>query len=135
MTESVNDIERDIEATRTRLFDTIERIQDRLTVSGIVDEVMGQAGVPRAESGHDFVLGLLRRHPLPVMIAAAGLGFLVYRQSRKRATLTAREIHDAEFVEVPVVTTGQARVYDPDTSPRHPGADLTESRRALEAQA
>lgn len=79
---SVTELEQDVAETRRRLHATIDRIQDKLTVSGMVDEVMGQAGVPRLTNGHDFVLGLLRRHPVPVMIAAAGLGFLIYRMSK-----------------------------------------------------
>lgn len=120
--ESVGEIERDIAATRSRLNGTIDRIQSKLTVSGIVDEVMGQAGVPKMESGHDFVLGLLRRHPVPVMIAAAGLGFLVYRMNKRqeRAALTYR---DPDVIDVPVLNTGKARIYDPDTSTRHPTVD------------
>jgi hypothetical protein len=37
MTASLTRIERDIEETRSRLYDTIDRIQDRLTVPGMVD--------------------------------------------------------------------------------------------------
>lgn len=133
MAETVKELERDIEATRNRLQDTFGQIQDRLTVSGIVDEVMGQAGVPRMESGHDFVLGILRRHPVPVLIAAAGLGWFVYRQNRRTRALAVREISDADYVEVPVANTGQARIYDPDASTRHPSADVADARRALEA--
>lgn len=80
---SVNELEAEVAATRNRLNTTIDRIQDKLTVSGIVDEFMGQAGVPRMASGHDFVFGLLRRHPVPVMVAAAGIGVLLYRMSKR----------------------------------------------------
>jgi hypothetical protein len=124
--DSVHEIEQDIAATRSRLHGTIDRIQGKLTVAGIVDEVMGQAGVPKMESGHDFVLGLLRRHPVPVMIAAAGLGFLVYRMNKRqeRAALTYR---DPDVIDVPVLNTGKARIYDPDTSTRHPAADALDA--------
>lgn len=123
--ESVHEIEQDIAATRSRLHGTIDRIQGKLTVAGIVDEVMGQAGVPKMESGHDFVLGLLRRHPVPVMIAAAGLGFLVYRMNKRteRAVLTYRD----DVIDVPVLNTGKARIYDPDLSTRHPGVDALDA--------
>ena len=129
--ESVRAIEADIEATRSRLNGTIDRIQQRLTVSGIVDEVMGSAGVPRYQGGHDFVLGLMRRHPVPAMLAAAGIGWFFYQMNRDR-TLAAAAIADAEYVEVPALNDGQARIYDPDIPARHPATDL---RRSIEAKA
>lgn len=126
---SVGEIEAEIAQTRAKLYDNIDRIQDKLTVAGIVDEMMGSAGVPRFENGHDFVLGLMRRHPVPTLIAAAGLGWFVYRMNRRYGRATqAAGIADAEFVEVPVLNDGRARAYDPDLLPRHPSIDSIESR-------
>lgn len=124
---SLTDLEADAEATRNRLHATIDRIQEKLTVSGMVDEFMGQAGVPKLESGHDFVLGLLRRHPVPVMIAAAGVGFLIYRMNQG-AVRRGREL-PADVVDVPVLNDGHARAYDPDLSSRHPVTEVTGTRR------
>ena len=54
------------------------------------------------------------------MIAAAGLGFLVYRMNkRNERALTYRE----DVIDVPVLNTGKARIYDPDLSTRHPAVD------------
>ena len=93
---SVGEIERDIAATRARLHDTIDEIQSRLTVSGIVDEVLGQAGVPRLTgSGHDFVFGIMRRNPLPVMVAAAAVGFLIHRRNKRMAARPYAVVADA----------------------------------------
>ena len=131
MSSSVRAIEADIEETRDRLNDTLDRIQQRLTVSGIVDEVMGSAGVPRAQGGHDFALGLFRRNPVPILIAAAGIGYVFYRMNRSRR-LAADPIADAEYVDVSALNDGQARVYDPDGPARHP---VPERRRSIEAQA
>ncbi|MGA0599005.1 DUF3618 domain-containing protein [Enterovirga sp. CN4-39] len=131
--ETSREIETEIEATRARLYGTIDRIQSRLTVAGIVDEVMGSAGVPRTQNGHDFVLGLMRRHPLPMMVAAAGLGYLIYRMNRQRAAETT--IADVDYVEVPAINDGQARLYDPDLPSRHPNPDAIEGRWPHGAQA
>jgi hypothetical protein len=131
MSSSVKAIEADIEETRDRLNDTLDRIQQRLTVSGIVDEVMGSAGVPRSQEGHDFALGVLRRHPVPILIAAAGIGYFFYRLNRSRR-LAADAIADAEYVDVSVLNDGQARIYDPDLPARHTPPDR---RRSIEAQA
>lgn len=120
---SVNELEQDIEATRSRLNGTIDRIQEKLTVSGIVDEVMGQAGVPRLESGHDFVFSLLRRHPVPLMIAAAGLGFAVYQMNRQKAArLTAisreRDVADRRpALAKPPIYAPDLSLPDPSTDP------------------
>lgn len=130
--ESVREIEADIEATRNRLYGTIDRIQQKLTVSGIVDEVMGSAGVPRSQNGHDFILGLMRRHPVPIMIAAAGIGWFVYRMNRRRTAAAADAIADAEYVEVPAVSDGRGSAYGeggPTASSSH------DIRRSIEAQA
>lgn len=119
---SVAELELEVAATRERLSATIDRIQDKLTVSGMVDEFMGQAGLPAAEQGHDLVIGLLRRHPIPVMIAAAGLGFLIYRMNRSGSgSLDGRLLGD-DVVDVPAVNDGHVRLYDPDLSTRHPVA-------------
>ncbi|WP_375459383.1 DUF3618 domain-containing protein [uncultured Enterovirga sp.] len=126
---SLTELEADAEATRHRLHATIDRIQEKLTVSGMVDEFMGQAGVPRLETGHDFVLGLLRRHPVPVMIAAAGLGFLIYRMNQRERDVRLARVRGPEMVDVPALNDGQARVYDPDLPSRHPLAGLTGAER------
>lgn len=130
---SSQEIEAEIEQTRARLYGTIDRIQSKLTVAGIVDEVMGSAGVPRYQNGHDFVLGLIRKHPVPVMLAAAGLGYFVYRLNRQRAAEPM--IADVDYVEVPAINDGQARIYDPDLPTRHPIPDAIEGQRPFGAQA
>lgn len=117
---SVHELEEDVAETRDRLQTTISRIQDKLTVSGMVDEIMGQAGVPRMETGHDVVLGLLRRHPVPVMIAAAGLGYLIYRMNKSADRREVLSLAGDEVLDVAAVNDGHARLYDPDGSPRHP---------------
>jgi hypothetical protein len=94
----------------------------------MVDEVMGQAGVPRMENGHDFVLGLLRRHPVPVMIAAAGIGFLIYRMNKTSERRAAARI-TTDVVDVPVLNDGHARTYDPDLPSRHQAVDVTGTKR------
>lgn len=128
---SVHGIEQDIAATRSRLNDTIDRIQNKLTLSGIVDDVMGTAGLPRVTEGQDYILGLVRRHPLPIMVAAAGIGWLVYRMNRR-----PHVVYDGDdLIEMPVITDGQSRVYDPDLPTRHPGADLVDATHRVAAQA
>ena len=122
----LNELEAEAEATRARIQANVERIQDKLTVSGMVDEFVARPAVSKIEGGHNLLQTLLNRHPLPVMIAAAGIGFLIHRMGRTRARAEAAA---EEEVEVPALNTGQTRVYDPDVSPRHPLADGAETKR------
>jgi hypothetical protein len=130
--DSVREIEADIEKTRSRLYDTIDRIQGRLTVSGIVDEVMGAAGVPRYQNGHDFVLGIMRRHPVPIMIAAAGIGFLFYRMNRRNSS--AEAIADAEYVEITSLGEGQASGFEPTLPQTRSSVEPFATRASLPTQ-
>ncbi|MDB5512211.1 MAG: hypothetical protein JWR08_1694 [Enterovirga sp.] len=134
--DSVHEIEQDIEATRSRLYGTIDRIQDKLTVSGIVDEVMGSVGVPRSENGHDFVLGLMRRNPIPVMIVAAGVGWFFYNMSRRKPKPVFALTEDyADYVDVSVEPPQATRSYDPDLPGSLPRTDVLTGPRGLPGQA
>lgn len=126
---SVLQLEAEVAATRERLQTTIGRIQDKLTVSGMVDEIMSQTGVPKMETSHDFVLGLLRRYPVPVMVAAAGLGYAIYRINRRESARRTIHLESDAPVDVPALNTGKARLYDPDLPPRHPVAEPGDLRR------
>lgn len=126
----LSDLEEEAAATRARLHETIGRIQDKLTVSGMVDDFIGQTAAPRLAEGQDALLGFLRRHPLPVMLVAAGVGFMIHRMNRRadaaRAAATALAEED---VEVDALNAGQSRAYDPDAPSRHPLADGAEPKR------
>lgn len=121
----LSDLEAEAAATRARLNDTIGRIQDKLTVSGMVDEFIGRTAAPKLLDGQEMISGFLRRHPLPVMLAAAGIGFVIHRMNRRKAAPPTLE----DDVDVGALNTGRARAYDPDTSSRHPLADGADAKR------
>jgi hypothetical protein len=83
MNRSMKDVEREIEESRERLDRTIDRLQDKLSVSSAVDEVIG--GVRRSQYGGvvEQVLGSIRNNPLPVLVALAGVGWLLRRVERE----------------------------------------------------
>lgn len=149
MTQDIRELERDIEESRARLDLTIERLQGRLSVSGVMDDMLGSMRQkPGFSSIYDNALDVVRKNPVPVMLVAAGVGWLVHRLTveastprvvppRRRSTVSpVREDGvDAPAMTTPVMNTGQAHVYDPDTSPLHPTQDTLESRRAMNAQA
>ena len=43
MTQSLQDLEQDIERSRAQLDRTIDRLQDKMSVSGVVDDMLGTA--------------------------------------------------------------------------------------------
>jgi len=128
MTESINELERDIEETRARLDLTIERIQDRMSPSGIVDEFLGVMRVNQFSSTFDRALEVVRRNPIPVLLIVAGGGWLAYRMARDRdrtrELAVRRPMSVAVVEEEEVVVAGPAgtRVYEVDviTTPPPP---------------
>ena len=82
-------------------------------------------------------LDLLRRNPALALAAAAGAGagFLLYRAGRDGRRGASARAEMLEEESIPILNTGQARIYDPDTSPRHPTQDLLETRREMSARA
>lgn len=83
MNRSMKDVEREIEESRARLDQTIDRLQDKLSVSSAVDEVIG--GVRRSQYGGvvEQVLTSIRNNPVPVLVALAGVGWLLRRVERE----------------------------------------------------
>lgn len=137
MSQSIQEIERDIEQSRARLDVTIDRIQDRLSVSGIVDEVVGSVRATEFGAVMDAALGIIRRNPVPVLLVAAGVGWLLHRanqESRSRAS-SRNAVAILEEESIPVLNTGNARVYDPDASSLHPAQDSLHTRSELNARA
>ena len=82
MTQDIRDLERDIEQTRARLDLTIDRLQDKLSMSGIVDDVLGTMRGNRYGSIYDHALDVIKRNPVPVMLVAAGVAHLPHGGER-----------------------------------------------------
>jgi hypothetical protein len=150
MTQDMNELEREIDESRARLDRTINRLQDKLSASGVIDDVLGTMRANGYDSTFDTAMAVLRRNPVPVMLVAAGMGWLIYRMSNDTARRRRFERLEREHLamarlgmegtdypdaEVPVSPVDRARIYDPDTSPLHPTQDTLESRRELNARA
>lgn len=117
MTQDITDLERDIEESRARLDLTIDRLQDKLSVSGVVDDLLGSMRANAYRSVFDQALVTIRRNPVPVMLIAAGLGILLYRTGREAARSRPAMPRPYNEAPVPVLTPAEARVYEPGTSP------------------
>jgi hypothetical protein len=134
MTQRVEGLERDVEQTRARLDQKIGAIEERLSVSGLADEFLGSVRAIKFSSVRDAALDVVKRNPIPVMLIAAGVGWLAYRMRREARSYTPYRRIDDDAVDIPVLNTGNARIYDPDISPRHPTQDSLESRREAGAR-
>lgn len=119
----MTDLEKEIEASRARLDETIDQIQGKLSVPNIVDEMLGNARRTPALSGvYDGALEAVRRNPVPVLLIAAGVGLLFNRMARdseRRRTQVSAE-------RVATLNTGVARGYDPDLPTARPARDPLE---------
>lgn len=115
MTQDIKDLERDIEQTRARLDLTIDRLQDRLSMSGIVDDVLGTMRANQYGSTFDHALNVIKRNPVPVMLVAAGVGWLIHRMSSS-TTRPNGAVLAYDDAEMPVVDRRRPRVYEPATT-------------------
>ena len=84
MTQAIEDLEQDITQTRTRLGDTIDRLQGSLSPSDVFDDLIG-SGRPDFGNVFDPVVATIRHHPAPVLLMAVGLAWLVYNMVRGEA--------------------------------------------------
>ena len=120
MSREVDDLARDVEQTRARLDEKRGALQVRLSAQ--FGSVVGAT------------LDVVRRNPIPAILAVAGVGWLALRViGNARGHRSYQPIED-EAADIPVLNTGTARIYDPDISPRHPALDSLESRREVSAE-
>jgi hypothetical protein len=130
MAQSMNDLERDIAESRARLDHTIDRIQDKLSVSGIVDDVLGQMRRNRYASTYDAAIEVIRRNPVPVMLVAAGIGWLLHRATREQRVTREVAFRPYDDAEMPVMSRGEPRVYPAPAPALDPLPDTFATGRA-----
>lgn len=83
---SAAEIERDVERTRARLTGTVEELKDRVSPSQLADQAMDWL---RGSGGRQFVNNLgatLRDNPMPVLLVAAGIGWMALSGGRAGAS-------------------------------------------------
>jgi Protein of unknown function (DUF3618) len=122
MTQSLQELEQDIEQSRAKLDLTIDRLQGKMSVSGVVDDMLGTARNGRYAPVFDNVLLTIRRNPVPIMLMAAGLGLLVHRLGRtlpmvrREPRLTADEDIVAEAEDIRVYGSGASSLQPAESS-------------------
>jgi hypothetical protein len=125
MTQSIEELEKDIEQSRAKLDLTIDQLQGRLTLSGVVDDMLGTARKGAYAPVFDHVLATIRRNPVPVMLIAAGLGLFLHRLSRTQRMRTRVPLRTDE--DVPAYPA-EARLYEPGASTLQSPQDVMERR-------
>lgn len=127
MGAALSDLEKDIEASRARLDQTIDRIQNRLSTGSLVDEMLGSARRTPLNGLYDTALESVRRNPLPVLLIATGLSML-FGGIAKRAGRSGRPA-PLRSDRAPVLRTGADRTYDPDHPTGHPAREPVDDAR------
>jgi len=133
MTQNMRELEEDIEQTRARLDLTIDRlqgkIQDKLSVSGVMDDLIGRGRQTRYASMFDDTLDVIKRNPIPVMLIAAGVGWLLHRIATDRGPPVRRSVVVRPVTRTEGSTVGvTARVYGSQGAGAAGAAATTEPR-------
>jgi hypothetical protein len=125
MTQTLEELQVEIEQSRAKLDLTLERLEEKLTVSGVVDDVLGTARNGRLSPAFDRVLDALRSNPVPVLLVAAGAALLLHRLRPKpnpaSPARSPRVAVDEDLPQAPL----EPRLY-------HAGATTLQSREDLE---
>lgn len=132
MTQSLQDLEQDIEQSRAQLDRTIDQLQNKMTVSGVVDDMLGTARSSQYGPLYDRVLETVRTNPVPVMLIAAGLGLLAYRLGRPARRRPTRLIAaDEDFITEQDLTgePDDLRLYDSGAAPLEQTDGMFDRRR------
>ncbi|QFU17391.1 DUF3618 domain-containing protein [Microvirga thermotolerans] len=128
MTQNIEELERDIERSRAKLDLTIDQLQSKLTVSGVMDDMLGTVRNGRYGPTFDHMLATIRRNPVPVMLIAAGMGLLLYRLGRKpRVRTHVRVTADEDIPAYPE----EPRLHETGASALQSPQDVLERRRGV----
>lgn len=132
MNQSLQDLEKDIEQSRAQLDRTIDQLQNKMTVSGVVDDMLGTARVSQFGPLYDRALETVRSNPVPVMLIAMGLGLLAYRLGRPARRRPTRLIPaDEDFITEQDLMGEPAdlRFYEPGAAPLEQPDGVFDRRR------
>ncbi|WP_210485196.1 DUF3618 domain-containing protein [Microvirga antarctica] len=132
MTDSLEDLQHEVEVSRARLDLTLDRLEEKLTVSGVVDDLLGTARRSKFAPLFDHVTETLRHNPVPVLLVAAGLGLLLHRLTpgSRRSQTRSQGMMDADLPIVPP----EPRLYRAGATTLQSREDLEGHRRIITAR-
>jgi ElaB/YqjD/DUF883 family membrane-anchored ribosome-binding protein len=102
MSRRIEEIEADVARSRARLEQTLQRIEHKLSASGMVDDALASLRRTRHGEVVDRAMGVLRDNPVPVLAVMAGIGWLIGRAGSRRG-------HDDE----PASNSSRAGAFSP----------------------
>ncbi|SDM55060.1 Protein of unknown function [Methylobacterium phyllostachyos] len=105
MTSDADALEREIEASRDRLDQTLDRLTQRLTPTGIADDMLGTVRRDATGAGlYDGALEAVRRNPVPVLLMCLGTVMLL-NGKKPREPATYRAVRDPDRYAAAAVTS------------------------------
>ncbi|MCJ2086989.1 DUF3618 domain-containing protein [Methylobacterium sp. E-005] len=105
MTRDADGLEREIEASRGRLDRTLDRLTQRLTPTGIVEDVLGTVRRDATGAGlYDGALEAVRRNPVPVLLMCLGAVMLL-KGKGPRGPATHRAVRDPDRYAATAITS------------------------------
>lgn len=102
MSKSVDELERDVEASRGRLDGTLAELQSRLNPTNLTEELTGTrdpAGAAALTAGR--LSDMVRANPLPVLLICAGFGFLAFATVQQAAERRRLQVLSEEALKAP----------------------------------
>lgn len=103
MTSEADALEREIEASRGRLDRTLDNLTQRLTPTGIVEDMLGAVRRDATGAGlYDGALVAVRRNPVPVLMMCLGAVMLL-KGIRPRKAAMYRALRDLDRFTTPAI--------------------------------
>ena len=102
MSKSVDELERDVEASRGRLDGTLAELQSRLNPMNLTEELTGTrdpAGAAALTAGR--LSDTVRANPLPALLICAGFGFLAFATVQQAAERRRLRVLSEEALKAP----------------------------------
>ena len=102
MSKSVDELERDVEASRGRLDGTLAELQSRLNPTNLTEELTGTrdpASAAALTAGR--LSDTVRANPLPVLLIGAGLAFLAFATVRQASERRRLRVLSEEALKAP----------------------------------
>jgi hypothetical protein len=114
MTDTMRELEREIEVSRARLDMTVQQLQSRANASGVVEDTLGAVQRSPYAPLYRSALQTIRRNPIPVLLIVAGFSMFVKEMAKpvltRRRRLDIRPVVDNPFPTAPVATDAQGNV-------------------------
>lgn len=140
MSRRIDEIEADVARSRERLEKTLQRIEHKLSASGMVDDALASLRRTRHGDVVDRAMGVLRDNPVPVLALMAGIGWLIGRagSGERDAAREARARERAFRHEARAATkdatkdasnSSRTDAFSPGTEATPPAPDMSPGER------